>query len=912
MTPERFRQIEELYHAAREREPEKRDVFLALVCRGDGELRQEVESLLARDASSGKLLDRPAWEAVPSLLGQPGSSIDQSTQTILGPGTQLGPYRIEASIGAGGMGEVYRAVDTRLDRKVAIKVCARQFSGRFEREARAIAALNHPHVCHLYDVGPNYLVMELVEGETLATRLKKGALSLDQALQCGSQTADALAAAHSKGIVHRDLKPGNIMLTKSGVKVLDFGLAKSLRDETLTATDAVMGTPAYMAPEQREGKECDARSDIYALGLVLHEMATGKRSPRGQSPSMEGLPPQFAHVIERCLESESENRWQSASDVRRELEWVARGTEVPLQAKARAARLPWAIAAAAALAAIAVFLYFRQTPRAEPVMRSIIAAPENTTNLHSFAISPDGRHLAIAAVVNGKRQLWLRALDALQAQPVPGTEDATFPFWSPDSRYIGFFAQGKLKKIAASGGLVQPLAEAPAGFGGSWNREGTILFSATSASTIQRVSTSGGIPAGVTSQKSFSRFPVFLPDGRHFFYLLRGVSAEQDGVYLSSLDGDENRRILPDYSSVVFAAGRLLFIRENTLMAQPFDAASGQMTGEVFPFAEGVFPIGNATYAPVTASETGVLLYEGGGANRMAWYDRAGKLLGAVGAPGPVWDPAISPDAKVVAFRRTSGRGEDLWLRDLTRGAEQRLTSDVSINFAPSWSPRGDRIAFSSNRGGVIHLYERAATGTGRDQLLLAGTANQNLSQWSQDGRFIVYHEGDPKTNFDIWVLPMDSGAERKPVPFLRSEFNELFGQLSPDTHWMAYTSDETGQREVYVRPFPVGEGQWKISLAGGQEPRWRGDGKELFFAGSDGKMMAVAVKAVVGDKPSFEAGAPQPLFEARLAQSGRDVVFEYDVTADGKRFLLDTVGDGSASAPVLTVVSNWDAGLKK
>jgi dipeptidyl aminopeptidase/acylaminoacyl peptidase len=406
---------------------------------------------------------------------------------------------------------------------------------------------------------------------------------------------------------------------------------------------------------------------------------------------------------------------------------------------------------------------------------------------------------------------------------------------------------------------------------------------------------------------------VFLPDGQHFLYLLNR-SAEQNGVYISSLDGKESRRVLADDSSVLFASGRLLFIRENTLMAQPFDAASGKTVGEAIPVAESASFSTVASYAPVTASETGLLLYESGGltgVNQMAWYDRRGMLLGTIGEPGVVYEPAISPDEKSIVFRRNSATGSDLWLRDLTREAEQRFTTDPSFNVAPLWSPHGDRVAFTSyRRGGIGSLYQKAATRMGQDELLLATGTFTSTTQWSRDGRFIVYNERDPKTKFDIWVLPIDSGAERRPFPFLRSEFNEFFGQLSPDIHWMAYTSDETGQREVYVRSFPTGEGQWRISLAGGEQPRWRGDGKELFFVSADGKMMAVTVKAVAGTQPSFEPGALQPLFEAHLAYGGGPV-FEYDVTADGKRFLLDTVGS-SASAPLLNLIVNWDAGLRK
>jgi hypothetical protein len=406
---------------------------------------------------------------------------------------------------------------------------------------------------------------------------------------------------------------------------------------------------------------------------------------------------------------------------------------------------------------------------------------------------------------------------------------------------------------------------------------------------------------------------VFLPDGRHFLYVIRGASADQNGIYLSSLDGTENRRVMPDVSSVVFAAGRMLLVRENMLMAQHFDSMSGQPVGEVFPVAEGFSTTTVIGYAPVTASETGLLLYESGGdfsRNQMVWYDRGGKLLGTVGS-SRVLDPAISPDEKSILFRRYSGTTQDLWLWDLSRRTEQRLTTDAPINTSPFWSPTGDRMVFASSRSGAQNLYQKSTSGTGKDELLVASDNNKHPTQWSHDGRFIVYFETDPKTRRDIWVLPMDGMKKGNPVPFLRSEFNEYQGQLSPDTHWMAYTSDETGQPEVYVRPFPEGEGQTKISIAGGEQPRWRGDGKELFFVGADGKMMAMAVKVTAGPRPSFELGVPKVLFEVKLARAPSPL-FEYDVTADGKRFLLDTVASGLMSAPALTVEVNWDAGLKK
>jgi Tol biopolymer transport system component len=854
-------------------------------------------------------------------------------------GETVGHYRISAKLGAGGMGEVYRATDTKLGREVALKILPEHFAqdddrmARFEREAKVLASLNHPNIAAIYGVEDRALVMELVEGES-----PKGPMAFDDAWKIASQVIAALEYAHERGIVHRDLKPANIKVTPDGVvKLLDFGLAKAFTGQaasanpensptlTLGATQigVILGTAAYMSPEQARGKNVDQRADIWAFGVVLYELLTGERLFKGEDvsetlaqvftkqPDWDRVPGTARRLLQDCLEKDSKRRLRDIGDAERLIE------EQP-QAKSRARTwLPWAVAGMFALALGITFFALRREPPQKSVLRYTIAAPENTTNLHSFAISPDGKVVAMAAEVKGKRQLWLRALDSLQVRPVPGTDEAAFPFWSPDSRYIGFFAQGKLKKIAASGGPVQSLCEVSSGYGGSWNRHNVIVFSPAAGTgvAIRRISATGGVPSDVTKSRGASTYPVFLPDGHHFLYVFRGESADQNGIYLSSLDGTENRRVMLDVSSVVIAAGRMLFVRENTLMAQPFDSMSGQAVGEVLPVAEGISTTPVLGYSPVTVSETGVLVYESGGEvgrNQLVWYDRGGKLLGAVGSPSRVLDPAISPDEKSILFRRTSDTTVDLWLWDLSRRTEQRLTTDAPINTAPFWSPKGDRMVFASARSGTIDLYQKPTSGTGKDELLVTSDNLKQPTQWTRDGRFIVYSENDPKTKRDIWVLPMDGATKGKPVPFLRSDFNEYQGQLSPDSHWMAYTSEATGQPEVYVRPFPEGEGQTKISIAGGEQPRWRGDGKELFFLGADGKMMAVSVKATAGPRPSFEAGVPEVLFEVRLVRAPRNPLFEYDVTADGKRFLLDTVASGLMSAPPLTVEVNWDAGLKK
>lgn len=632
-------------------------------------------------------------------------------------------------------------------------------------------------------------------------------------------------------------------------------------------------------------------------------------------------PVPVVELLKRCLDRDPKTRLRDMGEARvtiaKYFASPTSGTEVPLPGPARAPKLPWALAAIGIVAALVLALvHFRQTPPPVHTLRYTVAPPENGS-VHSFAISPDGRYLVAAVAVNGKRQLWLRALDALPAQAMLGTEGATYPFWSPDNRYIAFFTQGKLKKIATTGGPTQSLCNAVDGRGGSWNRDGVIVFSPTSAEgAIQRVPSAGGVPTDVTKTKGVSRFPIFLPDGRHFLYLLTRSApnvSDTNGVYLGSLDGKENRRVLADASSVVLAAGHLLFVRGNTLVAQPFNAGKAQASGNMFPLAEGVSFTEVTGFAPVAVSDTGLLVYGTGGSfgnNQIVWYDRAGKILGPVGATGPVTSPSISPDEKTIAFTRgASGNsvGADIWLRDLARGADTRFTFRGSVNNQPSWSPKGDRIAFRSYERGMWNLYQRAANGSGQDDLLLSTANGKTLDQWSRDGRFIVYSEEDQKTKQDLWVLPTGQGASsnQRPMPFLRTEFNEFQGQISPDGRWMAYTSDESGERDVFVRPFQASEAKWRVSIAGGEQPRWRGDCKELFFLGADGKMMAVTVKASTGSKLSPELGTPVPLFESHIVVFTANVGYQYDVTADGKRFLVAT-NTAAASAPPLTVVVNW------
>src|ERR1017187_3963458 len=861
----------------------------------------------------------------------------------LSAGDKLGPYEILAPIGAGGMGEVWKARDTRLDRSVAVKISNEEFSARFEREARAVAALNHPHICQLYDVGPNYLVMECIEGKPL-----KGPLPIEKAVEYAGQILDALDAAHRMGIMHRDLKPANILVTKHGIKLLDFGLAKHIAPlkETdapltlaLTAQWEVVGTPQYMSPEQLQGNQTDARTDLFAFGCVLYEMLMGKRAFEGEStgsvmaailerePAPLTAAPALERVVRRSLAKDPDQRFQTARDLKAALTWASEQASLPAAAKP-GHRWPGIAAAALAIGVLLGALgavLFRRPVREEPLsrvpLRYVIPAPEDS-NVHSFAVSPDGRLLAIAGVVQGKNLLWIRALDALQAQVLPGTEGAPYPFWSPDSRYVAFFADGKLKKVAAGGGPAQPLCDAPRPRGGSWNRDDVIIFAPEPTTGIKRVAALGGTPVGITKAKRTDRFPVFLPDGHHFLHVINPAPPEEAGVWVASLDGKDDRRVMADVSSVAYASpalgeryGSLLFLREDTLMAQPFDLNRYQQAGDVFPVAEHVSFGGSFNLALVSVSGNGVLVYVRTASSTAAdvdWLDRTGKLLGQLLPSGGYWQIAISPDEKTAAYARFgNGNNSDIWLNEFSRGTDMRLTTaQASQNIGAVWSPKGDRLVFSSDRDGGpghLNLYQRASSGAGQDELLCSTPNSKVATSWSSDGRYIAYSEADPKTKLDLWVLPMDGPPEnRKPVAFLKTEFNETEGQFSPDGHWMAYTSDESGVREVYVRPFPAAEGRWKISVAGGEEPRWRRDGKEIFFLRADGKLAAASVKATPGPKPTFGGEPAQALFDPHISpQLTNQRAVQYDVAPNGQKFLV-VRGIGTTLGTPLTVEVNW------
>ena len=861
----------------------------------------------------------------------------------LSVGDRLGPYEILTPIGAGGMGEVYRARDTRLGRDVAIKIAHENFSERFEREARAIATLNHPKICTLHDVGPNYLVMELIDGAPL-----KGPLPLDQALKFAAQILDALDAAHQKGITHRDLKPANILVTKSGIKLLDFGLAKQtgpLKEtdvtQALTQQGAIVGTLNYMSPEQLQSKEADARSDIFAFGLVLYEMLTGKPAFSGTSaasviaailerepPSVaEVAPPVLDRVLKKCLAKEAENRWQTARDLKDEIEWIASAPAIEAASKPARSRLGWIAAVIATLAAVLLGLVlwapWRSAPDPPKVMRLQIAPPEQAKVVGFFAISPDGSKLVYNAVgSDGAARVWLRSMDTLESRPLPGTEiqSATPMFWSFDSRFVLLGMSGKFKKLDMTGGPPIALCDASSVVvGGTGNRDGVILFG-LDPGVIQRVGLSGGAPSAVTALNAARNdrthtYPVFLPDGRHFLYLVSTQGSKANGIYLGSIDSrpeqqDPKRLIATDFGAdfVPFPSGdrgAILFYRDGTQLTQFLDLRRLETVGEATPVAEQM-GTSVAFGSSFSVSENGTLVYRatGAGNERLGWLDRQGNRLGTVGEPHRYGEVAISPDGTRVAFARIDS-GSDIWLTEFAHQSDTRFTFDpADLDRSPVWSPDGSRIAFSSNRSGPNDLYQHASNGSGQDEPLFKSDHSKLVTDWSRDGRYLLYDDFDSKTKRDLWVLPTDRASSGpKPVLFLRTDFDELNGKFSPDSHWVAYQSDESGRYEVSVRPFPAveGGGKWTISHGGGHHPHWRGDGKELFYIGPGNSLMAVPIST---SGAAFRPGTPVALFKAPPSMA-------WDVTADGKRFLFTIPLGDTAQAP-FTVVLNWTSLLKR
>lgn len=871
-------------------------------------------------------------------------------------GTKLGPYEIQSPLGAGGMGEVYRARDTRLDRTVAVKILSAHLSSnadakqRFEREARAISSLNHPNICTLHDVGhqdgADFLVMEYLEGETLADRLSKGPLPPEQVLRYGIEICDGLEKAHKHGVIHRDLKPGNVMLTKSGAKLMDFGLAKATADEPppsssltmnlsgpsagqpLTVRGTVLGTFQYMAPEQLEGNEADARSDIFALGAVLYEMASGRRAftgntqasivasilasdPQPISAVQPMSPPALDRVVKTCMAKEPDERWQTAHDVKLQLQWIAEagsqaGIPAPVAARRKTSqRLAWIVAAVAAAAAIALAVAFvLRAPAPVHTLRASILPPDK----HSFdplsiALSPDGRKLAfVASAAGGSPQLWVRPLDSTAAQPLAGTEDAVSPFWSPDSRNLGFFAQGKLRIIDASGGAVQTLAAAPSPRGGAWGPDGTILFTPDSTSPLFRIPAAGGTPSRAVGDEKVAagngspRWPTFLPDGKHFiFFQFAGGSQEGGKIYLGAVDSQQTTELVDSDYRAHYANGHLVFVHGGNLMAQSFDERNLKLKGVPVPIAEQVRTEtrGGAAFS---LSSDGKLIFAGGQAATLdlAWYDRSGKKGDPIDS-GTFQDAHISPDGKKISAARADAGGHlEIYVYDLVRGTKSQFSFSQSRDDDPVWSPDGNTIVFDSARNGKIDLYTRPANGARQEELLYHDDIDKYPGSWSSDGKFVAY-ETISNGHFDIWVMPMI--GEHKPYPFVQEKFNARFPTFSPDGKWMAYTSFESGHGQVYVVAFPKPAG--KFLVGDGLEAVWSRKGKEILYVDDHSRIASVEV-AAHGD--SLELGKPQVLFPAQPTM--------FEASADGNRLLLMQAPVENSSS--LTLVVNWPQELKK
>jgi serine/threonine protein kinase len=893
------------------------------------------------------------------------------------------------------MGEVYRATDTTLGRAVAIKVLPKAFAqdverlARFEREAKALAALNHPHIAQIYGLetssGVPAIVMELVEGEDLSQRIARGPIPLDEALPAAKQIAEALEAAHEQGIIHRDLKPANIKITPNGdVKILDFGLAK-LNDSNvpngpdalsmsptimsptmMTGVGMLLGTAAYMSPEQAKGRAADKRSDIWAFGCVLYEMLTGRRAFEGDDVSdtlaavLRGepdwialpadMPSHLRAIIKTCLVKDRRARIPDISTVRflidgsAALATLAPATTDPVADAARSKRTRRHLRASQVVAALlalttaagAAAWWTASRPSRPSVTRFFVYAPDNSTFVTSsrsgtsVIVSPDGSKLAFTSRdASGKVLLWVRRIDSLTAQALPSTDGAAFPFWSPDSRFIAYFAQQKLLKIAASGGPPQALCATEGIRGGTWSPDGTIVYNAGPGKTLSRVSSAGGQPSvfmRLTKDQIGYAFPWFLPDGRHFLFYVYASSNEVAGVYVSSLDAaGESTRITGADSSAVYDShsGHLLFVRQGTLLAQPFDPITLALTGESVPIAERVETGVAQGLAAFSVSTNGILAYGVGAGSaegqQASWFDRQGKQLEAVGPAVNYRGLDLAPDGTRLAGHRHDGNGGDIWVTDLSRSTTSRFTFDASQeNSAPIWSPDGTRIVYASFRSGKSGLYQKPSNGAGTEERLLESDATVAPTSWSPDGRSIIYEVLDPKTLNDLWVLPLSD--DRNPFPLLHTPFAETHGQISPDGKWLVYYSNETGRNEVYVQAFPGGAGKWQISTNGGVIPRWRRDGRELFYMSqlSGGKMMAVDIRS---SGSTFEAGSPKELFDSLFIGlphtgilPGAAPYHAFAVSADGQRFLIPhpPSSDGAGTTMPIAVVTNWAAGLEK
>jgi len=897
----------------------------------------------------------------------------------LTPGTRLGPYEILAPLGAGGMGEVYRARDTRLERTVAVKVLPAHLSTnaalrqRFEREARAVSSLNHPNICTLHDVGregeTDFLVMELLEGETLASRLERGAMPVTELIKVAIDIAAGLDRAHRAGFIHRDLKPGNIMLTKSGAKLLDFGVARSLAAASpsgaaltasptmtspLTAEGSIVGTFQYMAPEQFEGKEADARSDIFAFGSVLYEMATGKRvfqgktqatliaailreEPRPPSELQPMLPPALDRLIRTCLAKDPEERRQTVHDVLLELRWIVESgskagvalppdlAAAPTAARKRARLVTWValFALGASLGAGALSM-MRAKPAPGGVLRLNIPAPEGAIfNLSGDlggppVLSADGKFLAFSAIAKDSvSHLFVRPLDSLEARMIPGTEGAFFPFWSPDGRALGYFADEKLKRVDLATGASFTLCETNQPRGGSWGADGTILFAPSFQSAIHRISAGGGKSEPITTidpaKHTTHRWPYFLPDGRHFLYMAathRTGTSPDTGIYFASVDTGESRFLVRSQANGVFDSGYLLYVQDSTLVAQPLDPVAGKLTGEPVPTSEKARIDVTTWRSNITVAGNGVLVYEPAGVSSgsfVRWMERSGKKGDLITDVGILFNIRLSPDGSRVAVE-IGGPTADIWVYDVVRNTRTRLTFDAEDDGTPIWSSDGKRVYFASSRGpdARYKIYEKAADGSGEERLLYGADTDVWPADSSPDGRYLAFVKGvyANRTSTDLYALPLS--GEKKPVPVVVGPSSDGEIAFSPDGRFIAYSSDESGRQEVYVKPFPSppeGGGRWQVSTAGGTLPRWRRDGKEIYYRKNDNATVAgVTVEERGG---SVVTGQETPIFLSFQSLGYNS----YDVSPDGQRFVVNTFGY-DVSKPI-AVVLNWTAGLR-
>ncbi len=905
-------------------------------------------------------------------------------------GQTISHYKILEKLGEGGMGIVYKAQDTKLNRTVALKflpehiASSEKDAARFMQEAQAAASLNHPNICTIHGIeesdGKNFIVMEFVNGQTLREKSpigadQRSALQLKQALDIGIQIAEGLAAAHEKGVVHRDIKPENIMIRKDGiVQIMDFGLAKLRGASRLTKEGSTVGTAGYMSPEQVQGQETDHRSDIFALGVLLYEMLTGQIPFKGvhetaiayeivnvDSPPMSSIRPEILSeldtIVLECLEKDPNERAQSAKQVAIDLkrykressrERFSRVTSArpalkrtepseefkPSESLLSRNRIPWIVATVlfVAMATFALMYFFQPSPKRTTV-RSSLLPPENSmysnyTGGGHYALSPDGLKLAFVATdSSGRNYLWVRPMNSLAALMLPGTEGATFPFWSPDNRFIGFFTSREMKKIEATGGPPLRICDVTDPRGGTWSQDGAIVFAPSWMGGLYQVSAAGGVPTVVTMldssrREQTHRWPWFLPDGKHFLYFSRigsgGVDREENEVLVSSLEGKLNKRLFVASSNVAYASGHILFVRQSTVMAQPFDPDNLELVGEAFPIAQQVGYDIDFNRGHFTVSENAVFAYRSGASTsgtELFLMDRAGKPLKKIGEPAQFAGGQLSRDEKKLAVSvwDAQSRTRDIWIYDLIRGVRTRFTFDPGVEDFAVWSADGSRIIYCSDKKKHLDIYQKAVSGAGGEELLVESTLEKYPTDMSSDGRFLLYYTaGDPKTGSDVWILPMV--GERKPIPFLQSEFEEFDAQFSPDGKWISYISNESGRYEAYVKPFAgtgsdaAREGKWQISSNGVANAiimasRWRGDGRELYYMSEDHRVMAAEVKAAGS---SLELGAIKQLFDMKT----KSVAFIGAVSVDGQRFLIASPM-GQSSTP-LTLVLNWDQELKK